>query len=378
MVSIFSPHFFNWTEQLRDSGHEIYWLDVYDSNTYVKKINFVEQIIGWKYRWDYPGRYYIKKLPLINELINRINEKELEDIFEEKFLEINPDVVHSFVLYLSCTPILRVMQKHAEKKWIYSSWGSDLYYFQNEKKHLEDIQRVLPRINYLFTDCQRDYSIANQCGFSGKFLGVFPGGGGYQLENYSKFLKSFESRDIILIKGYQGRSGRAIAVLKAIRKLESILSSFEVIVFGADKELLEFLDKTSYSRRHQIDIFEKIPHSKVLELMGRSLIYIGNSISDGMPNTLLEAIIMGVFPIQSNPGGATAEIIEDGKNGLLIHDPENSDEIAMLLKKAIDSPEMLKSAITINTQKIKPRLKRNHIKEQVLNQYYLIEKELKC
>ena len=97
-----------------------------------------------------------------------------------------------------------------------------------------------------------------------------------------------------------------------------------------------------------------------------------------MPNTLLEAIIMGVFPIQSNPGGATAEIIEDGKNGLLIHDPENSDEIAMLLKKAIDSPEMLKSAITINTQKIKPRLKRNHIKEQVLNQYYLIEKELKC
>ena len=50
MLSIFAPHFFNWTEQLRDSGHEIYWLDIKDSNTHVKQIDFVEQIIGWRYK----------------------------------------------------------------------------------------------------------------------------------------------------------------------------------------------------------------------------------------------------------------------------------------------------------------------------------------
>ena len=48
MVSIFSSHFFNWVKQLESSGHQIYWLDVYDSNTKVKEIEFVEKIIGWR------------------------------------------------------------------------------------------------------------------------------------------------------------------------------------------------------------------------------------------------------------------------------------------------------------------------------------------
>ena len=53
-----------------------------------------------------------------------------------------------------------------------------------------------------------------------------------------------------------------------------------------------------------------LSHSDILTIMGKSLLYIGNSISDGMPNTLLEAIVMGAFPIQSNPGKVTEEIIE--------------------------------------------------------------------
>lgn len=61
MVSIFAPHFFNWTEQLKGSGHEIYWLDVFDSNTEVEKIDFAQQITGWRYKWDFPGRYFLKK-----------------------------------------------------------------------------------------------------------------------------------------------------------------------------------------------------------------------------------------------------------------------------------------------------------------------------
>lgn len=67
--------------------------------------------------------------------------------------------------------------------------------------------------------------------------------------------------------------------------------------------------------------------------MGQSIVYIGNNISDGIPNTVLEAMIMGAFPIQSNPGGATAEIIEEGNNGFLIHNPEDIEEIKKLILK---------------------------------------------
>jgi glycosyltransferase involved in cell wall biosynthesis len=103
--------------------------------------------------------------------------------------------------------------------------------------------------------------------------------------------------------------------------------------------------------------------------MGQALIYIGNSSSDGMPNTLLESIIMGAFPIQSNPGGATEEIIKDGENGLIINDSKNSEYIKELIKKAILNIELIESAFTINQMKIKPDLEIEKIKTEVINTY---------
>jgi glycosyltransferase involved in cell wall biosynthesis len=85
--------------------------------------------------------------------------------------------------------------------------------------------------------------------------------------------------------------------------------------------------------------------------MGKSLIYIGNNISDGMANTLLEAIVMGAFPIQSNPGGVTEEIISNNVNGLLIHNPESVIEIEENILKAISDFRLLENA-SIKNQKI--------------------------
>ncbi len=113
-----------------------------------------------------------------------------------------------------------------------------------------------------------------------------------------------------------------------------------------------------------------------MKLMGESLIYIGNSVSDGMPNTLLEAIVMGAFPIQSNPGGATSEIIIHNKNGLLIQDPKDSVEISELILRALKDKDLREKAIEYNLNNIKPSLERNLVKEKVLKAYKKIEREL--
>ena len=100
MISMFSNHFFRWTEQLRDSGHQVYWIDVFDSNTKVKKIDFVHQIIGWKNKIKYPGRYKIKEsFPRLDDLINKFNQRSLADVFEDQLRIIQPDIVHSFVMF---------------------------------------------------------------------------------------------------------------------------------------------------------------------------------------------------------------------------------------------------------------------------------------
>ncbi len=377
MLSIFAPHFFNWTEQLRNTNHEVYWLDIFDSNTKVQRIDFAEQIIGWRYRWVHPGRYFLKKKALgITRLINIFNERHFQQQLEKQIQKIRPDVVHSFVMYLGGVPALPVMKKYPRIKWIYSAWGSDMFFYQKKAEYLADMKKTLPYINYMFADCHRDYSIAKEHGFKGKLLGVYPGGGGFDFESFDRLIRNQENRNIILIKGYQGLHGKSISVLKAILNLKNNLKDYRIIIFGSAPEVFKFVEGSSLREFKNLEIYGKLPYYNLMKLMGQSFIYIGNSSSDGMPNTLLEAIIMGAFPIQSNPGGATAEIIKDGKNGLLIENPKDSNAISEILLKAINSPELRKSAMFYNNTFLKPNLERENIKKRVLAKYAYIENQL--
>ncbi|TDN89160.1 glycosyltransferase involved in cell wall biosynthesis [Salegentibacter sp. 24] len=378
MISIFAPHFFNWTEQLKDSGHEVYWIDVFDSNTYVEKIDFIDQIIGWKNHINYPGRYWIKKnLPGLYGAINRFNQRDLTGVVEEKIKQINPDIVQSFVLQSGAYPILSVMKKYPEIKWVFSAWGNDLFFRQQNEKDLKDIKNTLPEFDYMFADCNRDYIVARNHGFKGKFLGAFPGGGGYDLHNLETLMKPLNLRKTILIKGYQGKLGRCNRILEAVYSIKDELANYSIIIFGDNNAVSDYLNNKEMNLWPNLSQLGLVSQEEVLHLMGQSIIYIGNSISDGMPNTLLEAIVMGAFPIQSNPGGATAEIVEHAKGGFLIENPEDPKEIRKWILKAVNNHHKIRQGIEYNLKNIRPELERKIIRNRVLEQYSIIEEELK-
>lgn len=373
MVSMNSIHFVRWTQQLENSGHEVFWFDILDGGK-SKHLPWVHQITGWKQKYpNFKGRYFFKKwFPFLYKKLSFLFENNIENVFENVLLDVKPDVVHSFVLYISCAPILKVMEKHNNLPWIYSSWGSDLYYFRNIPNYRSEILSVLPRVNYLITDCKRDILIAKNLGFNGQVLGVFPGGGGFNYDESDKYIKPVLERNTILVKGYQGRSGRAIQVIKALELIPNELKAHEIIVFGADTEVEKYIVEKNISKNFTIKVFSRnifLPHDAVLKLMGEALIYIGNSNSDGMPNTLLEAIIQGAFPIQSNPGGASSEVIIDGENGFLIEDCDNSEEIKELILKAILNLNLIENVFKINQNRVKPQFENIFIKTQVLEAY---------
>ncbi len=279
-------------------------------------------------------------------------------------------------MFQGAYPILRIIENFPEIKWVYSSWGSDMYFLLDSRVHLEEGQQVLPRLDYMFSDCERDHKIAINNGFKGEFLGVFPGRGGFDFRFSDPFFKKYTKRNIILIKGYQGELGRCIQVLKAIEKYKLFLD-YEIVVFGASRDVFEYVRNEPINNWENFTINPTLSHIEILKLMGQSRIYIGNSISDGMPNTLLEAIIMGVFPIQSNPGGASAELIKDGFNGLLIEEPENIEEIANVLMRINSEQFSMNKGIEYNLNILKPKLERSFVRESVLKQYLYIENNLK-
>jgi len=373
-----SIHFKRWVKQLENAGHEVFWFDVYDGG-YSNEIPWVKQGNGWRNKFnDFKGRVTLKnKFP---KLYKYFFERKIQKSFENYLNLVKPDCVHSFALYVSCVPIESVMKKNPKIKWIYSSWGSDLFYFRNIKSYLVDIKRILPQVDYLFTDCFRDSVIAKELGFKNTHLGVFPGGGGFDLENYNQYIKPVSNRNIILLKGYENRSGRANIVLESLINLgsEILNKNLKVVVFGATKEFVSFYHKEKQNSSFEVEIFEtenQLSHLAILKLMGEALIYIGNSNSDGMPNTLLEAICMGAFPIQSNPGSVTEEVIKDKQNGLLIDDCNNGKMIEQTIKTALNNQEMIEKAFVYN-QELKEKYHIESIKKQVLNKYKIVENEL--
>lgn len=378
MVSIFSHHFFNWVLQLEKSGHEIYWFDISDTGVRLEKISFVKQIVGWSRKIDYPGRYTLKnKVRPLYEFIDLFNKRDLNKFFEKKIIEIQPDVIQSFELHSGCGPILATMGRFPEIKWIYSCWGNDMFYHRDNSSRRREMKEVMKRIDYLFTDCRRDLFIAKEMGFKGRYLGTFPGGGGYNLKELSSCIQPFNTRSTILIKGYQNHYGRCNNVLLALIGIQDLLNNLKIVVFGATQEVYDFIEDTpALKQMSNLEIKGRIGFGEVSALMGESVIYIGNNVSDGIPNTMLEAIIFEAFPIQSNPGGATAEIVTHGRNGFLIENPENIEEIQDIIIRALRDRKELLNGIQWNNHNIKTKLEREHIKSCVMAKYDEVQLEI--
>ncbi len=360
MVAIPNHHFFQWVNQLKDSGHEVYWFDVMDSGPKSHRIKDVEQIKGWKLRFDFPFRIGLKKrFPEIYNFIQKFNERKIDAAFKKVIRSINPDIIHCFEMQLSGFPILNIMQEN-DIPFIYSSWGSDMYYFEQRGISIEKVKLFLKRVDYLITDCERDYQLALKYGYSKTFLGVFPGNGGIEIN--TKHILDLEKRDIILLKGYQYDVGEAIQIVKAIELLSQKIKELQVVVYSADKEVEEYINSSKIFKEISFKVLPRHTHilnKDLLELMGKSIIHIGNNLSDGMPNTLLEAMGMGAFPIQSNPGEATAEVIQHGINGYLIENPLDHREIAVWIEKAIGDMMFRKEVQEYNTSFINKNYKRS-------------------
>jgi glycosyltransferase involved in cell wall biosynthesis len=244
---------------------------------------------------------------------------------------------------------LALLENKSNIPWIYSCWGNDIFLYHNKPEHQMRIRAVLERCDYLMADCQRDEKLARNYGFSGKFLGVFPGGGGFpvkDLQIYRQTQRPSERR-VIAVKGYQTHGGQALTALDAIERCAEHLKRFQVIVHSSQPVVSAKVEQLKNRLSIPIDVMPRSSHIEMSKLFGRSRVALGVSASDGTPNTMLEAMIMGAFPIQTNPGGATAEWVEDGVNGFLIpHDDPAS--IAESLVRALENDRLVDEAAGIN------------------------------
>lgn len=376
LVSMPSVHFFRWVDNLPSDIMELYWYNITGGDFDESSARF-RDIFRYNSKRKIPyikGEYTLsKKFPFAFQKLRPFLEVTENEDLERIIKKLKPSIIHSFEMQLCSYPIFKTMNVNSSIDWIYSCWGSDLFYYKQFDSHKRMINKVLQRVNYLITDCNRDYNLAKTLGYNGEFLGVIPGGSGYNINDLVKHVQPLEKRKIILVKGYQHTFGRALNVIKSIEAISNQLKPYRVIVFGTHEPVMNYVKKKKLNfevyHRHQLQ------HHEVIKLMGESLIYIGNSISDGIPNTLLEAMSMGAFPIQSNPGGVTEEVINESENGFLINNPDDIFEIKNAILAVLNAPYKIKKAFNYNLKFTKEKLDNEIIKQKIQELYFSVLKK---
>lgn len=301
--------------------------------------------------------------------------------------KIKPDIIHTLKMQTfgyEVDEARKLLGGQLPCPWVYTSWGRDTHVYRYKPDHLPRIQSALSHINYYISDTQRDILIAFELGFKGEVLGVFPGPGGFDIDRMLAYRTPGKSSDrrIIALKGYQtDDGGQVLMALAGIRCVTDLLKDYKVVVHGAigtyaskNFELVKrAADEITAESGVEIEFLPFVPHEQIWELFGKARIAMSISRSDGTPATMLEWLIMGAYPIESDTGGP-AEWLTSGVNGETAP-YDDAEKIAAALRRGLQDDDLVDRAAELNLKISRERLDAKVLTPQVIEMYRRVAAE---
>jgi hypothetical protein len=369
-----SVHTARWINQLASQGYDIHLFpstrttpESAFTNVKIHFAGIISRIIA-RFAWAGLRRF---------KLVSKLQLKSVPAVFDRSFWlslvikMVKPNIIHSLEMQHAGYLTLAARERLGGMfpTWIVTNWGSDIFLYGRLAAHVDKIKAILAACDYYSCECQRDVKLAEDMGLKGEVLPVLPNTGGFDLARVSQFRQPgpTSSRRLILLKGYQGWVGRALVGLRAIELCADVLRGYRVAIYLARNDVAIAAELVSQSTGIPIDLVPPCSHDEMLHFFGRAKIYIGLSISDAISTSLLEAMIMGAFPIQSCTSCAD-EWIENGKTGLIVP-PEDPEIIAAAIRRAISDDALVDYAAAENMRVATELLDRSVIQPQVIAMY---------
>ena len=286
---------------------------------------------------------------------------------------IKPDLIHSIHIQKAGYLTLEAKKRYKETfpKWLATNLGSELNLSSKVSDHKEKIMDVLSNCDYLSGECSNDIKIAKKLGFKGKFLPVIPNSGGIDFEKINRIKKPglTSKRRNIMLKGYHNWAGRALVGLRALERCSDVLKGYRILIYSVDT-IDVIIAAELFTQKTGIETFV-IPlgtsHDEILSYHGSARISIGLSITDAISTSLLEAMVMGSFPIQSDTSCAS-EWFENGQTGILVR-PEDPEDVEKAIRKALADDDLVNRAAGLNYDMLFSRLEYSKIKNKVVSIY---------
>lgn len=408
-----SPHLARWINQISDLGWDLHLFPVYNEPVHplLKGVTVHRPWIGLRprhmlktlfhdplnalniresLRQTHPNRLEVRSiwpLPVAAPLDQvfagfrtaRLGESDVDaPLFYGPYTlaklirKLKPDLIHS--MEFQHAGYLTLKTKELAKrwefpKWLATNWGSDIYYYRRFPEHKRQIVRVLHEIDYYSCECARDADLAHELGLTAPVLPIMPNTGGFNIAEVQELRSRVRPADrkIIMVKGYEHFAGRALTALEAVLKCKDVLKGYRVVVYAASAEVRDRVEELRMFHGIDVSLLERVGHGKMLRYFAYARAYLGVSISDAISTSMLEAMALGAFPLQTNTA-CCDEWIEDGKSGFALQF-DDVDAIASKLRIALTDDALVNEAASRNWETVAARLDQEKLKPRA-EQFY--------
>lgn len=174
---------------------------------------------------------------------------------------------------------------------------------------------------------------------------------------------------------FVGRLVRDKGINELVGAFEILTAKYKdlklLLVGMYEKDLDPLMEKTERNIEHNPSIIYVGSHDDVKPYFAISDLLVFPSYREGFPNVPLEAGAMGLPSVVSDINGCN-EIIEDGKNGLIIP-PKDMQAIIMAVEKLYLEPEVRKKLAANARPMISARFEQESIWVEILKEYRALE-----
>ncbi|MFN2128187.1 MAG: glycosyltransferase family 4 protein [Anaerolineales bacterium] len=328
------------------------------------------------------GGSAVKLRTYIRQWLGPLSLKTAAAKLSERIKEIKPDLIHAMRI-----PFEGMLLSLAETKALrlVSVWGNDFtLHAKSNPIMMKYTRQALLKMDGLHADCERDIRLAYQLGYkkSNPTI-VLPGGGGVQLDIFYPAEKDFIDRlsddrqEIHTVERGRGNKPRPRVInprgyrayvrndifFKAIPLV--LAKNPDVEFFCPNMEdvpnAVKWINTLGISEN--VKLLPKLSRDQMANLFRSCSVCVSPSTHDGTPNTLLEAMASGCFPVIGDIE-SIREWIEPGVNGILFN-PTDPEELASGILLAIENDNLCETARIKNLKMITERAEYQKVMKKV-------------
>ena len=278
---------------------------------------------------------------------------------------IQPDLVHAMRI-----PYEGMTAAAADLKvpLLISVWGNDFSLHARSSPWMALwTRRALIKTDALQADCRRDVRLAGEWGFQpGKPNLVIPGNGGIRTEIFHRPAEPIQQPVVINPRGFRGyvRNDSFFKsiplVLKQIPEARFICSAM-----AGEPQAETWIEKLGI--RQVVQLLPQQPHARMGDIFRKANVLVSASTHDGTPNSVLEGMACGCFPVAGRLE-SLEEWITHGRNGLLV-DPADPGDLAQAVLTSLTDPELRQKAAEENASLLASRAEYSNCMQQAGDLY---------